>query len=612
MLPIETGAASSATAPSPVLPIGAVPPAPVQPHPSVVDGAGISAVGTLPTAALQGAETQTSAALSPPLATALELPGVRLYQARLIHAAGGPIADETCLFFNRKGEILGERRTDRDGRVSLADFALPKPSLTGRAEKPSLFSLPESAILVLPDVLEGFDESIQPSFPWGKNRGQRDDGRRFDPTFHLVPANLPAVEIQIGALTEEQKLQYVRWFYAGQNAIYTGGTVARFDGVRKRWLWPRPGLSCNAHVNFFLGFWFNYNQFFPAAASGTETRYLPMLDSSSRPFQYGAETRRDRGYAEFVEAVAPDGAQGFSRSFAARDPRGTVSYLRMSRFFTWSDTGNPQLNAAGDELVRALGDFNVYSVSDCNTDARRAVAVEVGRWWVKQHRADQDFGFSGADYTATVTERAQNGRTTRKTVPLSQLTDKQVDGLEERILQKVLWHLDENARASDRALLDLLYERGPQRNYPPALITAVTALLDRNIRQARDPAPWRRLRDQLQQESHVTLIELDHHGGIVMPRGAGGVPREQGTGVELWKFSADGTVRNRLPIILRRYTPAPGDFLHLALWRLKPLRPGGYAPDDAATRAQEQRAGGRGQEADGVDVDAPPRFLVAS
>ena len=560
--PVSSGAALSLTALSPVLPIGAVPSAPSQPHPTVVGSPGTVAVGVASTAALQSPAT-TSAALSPHLTTALELPGVRVYQARLIDAAGEPIVDEACLFFNQKGELLGESRTDRDGQVRLIDFALPKPSLISKAGKPSLLHFPESAILVLPDVLEGFNEKTERSLLWGKNRGRRNDDRRFDPSFHQVPANLSAVTIQIGALTPEQKFQYVQWFLAERKAKWTRQVAVRFE--EKRWLWHGAGHSCNAHANFFLGFWFNYNRLFPAAASGTETRYLPMLDSSSRPFRYVTATLSDRGYLEFVEEVVLPGAQGFSRSFSAREPKGTVHYLRMSQFFTWSDTGTPQLNKAGKDLVRALGDFNVYSVSDCNTAARKATALDLVRSWVKRHRADQDFGFSGADYTVTVTERGPKGKITKKALPLSQLTDAQVNGLKKQILQKVLWHLDDR-RKSDQDLLDLLYKQ--------------------------------------------VLLE-DHHGGILMPRGAGGAERQAGSPVEIWKFSADGDEGNRLPIIQRPFPPKKDEFLHLAIWRLKPLRPGGYAPDDPATRAQAQRVDEKGK-ADGVDVDALPRFLATS
>src|SRR5262249_52455302 len=223
-----------------------------------------------------------------------------------------------------------------------------------------------------------------------------------------------------------------------------------------------------------------------AAASSTEMRYLPMLDASTDPYPYGRETRHDRGYADFVKAAAVANAQGFAGNFTGRGgAKATVFYLRMSRFFTWSDSGNPQLNADGETLVRALGKFNVYSVSSCNSDARQSVALEVVRGWVRQHRQDQDFGFAGADYAATVTARDPQGRSARRSIPLSQLTETQVDGLDERILQKVLWHLDEAARASDRELLDYLYERS---GYPAALVAAVTAHLDRKIQQAKDPA----------------------------------------------------------------------------------------------------------------------------
>jgi hypothetical protein len=583
------------TAPSPSLPVGAVPGGSVLPNPAVVgDPSAAAAAGATPAAGLTGVETRTSPALSLPLAVAPELPGVRLYQARLLDAGGNAVADETCLFFDQDGKLLGERRTDRDGRVSLIDFPPAKPSPAESKPRQVLAAFPElegCAVLVLPDVLEGFDDKTEPSLPWGKNQGKRDDGRRFDPSFHVVPVNLPAVDIRLGSLTQEQKFQYLRWFYGEENATYPrNSSVARFDESRKRWSWPRPGLSCNPHANFFLGFWFNYNRSFPSAASATAMSYLPMLDCSTATYRYGSETRRDRGYSEFVEAVTPAATQYFSvRSgeFPGKDPNKSTNpqyyahYLRMSQFFTWSDAGDPQLNAAGEQLVRELGDFNVYSVTNLDTDVKKAAALAVVRWWLKQSRGKDTFGFGGADYAVTV--QGKKGK-----VLLPDLTDAQVDGVDDKTLQKILWHLDDS-RATDQELLRYLYDK---LDFPQPLIDAVRPVLDPKA-QAK-----------LQKERRASLLNVDHHGGVVMPRGPAGAPLTPGSAVELWKFSADGRPTKPQATIQRKYTPNPNEFLHLAIWRLKPLRPGGLAPDDDDTSAQAQEKGG-------VDINALPRFVVA-
>jgi hypothetical protein len=99
------------------------------------------------------------------------------------------------------------------------------------------------------------------------------------------------------------------------------------------------------------------------------------------------------------------------------------------------------------------------------------------------------------------------------------------------------------------------------------------------------------------------VVTWDHHCGTLLVREPDKQPLTAKTKREdrqLWTFSADGTTTNPLAIIMREFAKKKGNlyknFLHLAIWRLKPLA-GGFAPDGARANAG------------GIGVDWPPRFI---
>lgn len=105
------------------------------------------------------------------------------------------------------------------------------------------------------------------------------------------------------------------------------------------------------------------------------------------------------------------------------------------------------------------------------------------------------------------------------------------------------------------------------------------------------------------------IINWDHHAGILLKRGPGG---SDPTGVEaskleLWYFPADGTHQSPRPIVMKsmldRTAPVnhgltlDGWFVHLSIWKLNTLRPGGFAPQSFLSNKG------------GLSIDEPPRFV---
>jgi hypothetical protein len=89
----------------------------------------------------------------------------------------------------------------------------------------------------------------------------------------------------------------------------------------------------------------------------------------------------------------------------------------------------------------------------------------------------------------------------------------------------------------------------------------------------------------------VDRLNVDHHCGILYRRKDG----------SLYTFPADGGKQNGPLIVEKSFAGAfmYRRMLYLAIWRVKPLRGGGYAPVDADTEANAGR----------ISLDNPSRLL---
>lgn len=584
--------------------------------------------------------------------------GWRWVEVEVLAQAGKGLPDERCQLFKiTDGTRIAEAKTDKNGVVKF--WLPPKSSAETAREKEELDRLHkkqaprssqvlmealygEMAVLVFPDILEGFEltevnlDKMKPPSVSGTVSPYKcesaKDTRRFDFHFHVVPLGRPRFQVKIGDLTAEEKFQYIRWIYQQKpTSTYQGYrgyyevagkalTNPRGEGFKqeKRWLFPKAGVKCNAHVNFFLGYWFNYNEKFSPEAPDTEIAYLTQLDSSDDAFTYSGHNRRDRGYSDFMSAVTASGGTSFkgfqNKTGALRRGPGLDQYpyyIRMSQFFDWD--GN-LIQAEYDKLVEQLADFNVYSVSDLvdgdapdnkaqtkkKGDLEKALAPGVvsevtadpnikpeNRAAEIKRRLDEKVATAFADWMAirqwgrkiAPTKKIREWLVTRKTearfadlrtlagTPLSRLTDEQIRSLtlKESLIWHVLWLLDES-RTDDRELM-------------------------RSVRDDRD---------------YNCALALGHHCGVLLKRGPKGEPLTGAAGseVKLWKFSADNDVGKDGGEWLREYGKgihkgAKNEFMHLAIWRLKDLRTGGFAPQDQQTR------GNRGK----LSLDSPPRFI---
>ncbi|MBV9879904.1 MAG: hypothetical protein JO180_05370 [Gemmatirosa sp.] len=306
-----------------------------------------------------------------------------------------------------------------------------------------------------------------------------------------------------------------------------------------------------------------------------------MLDCGNDSFAYREGVRKQhRGYAEFLEPLHefhaathrpfyndktypgrarnllpllnPDGspivdAKGNTISRTVR-PEFFIKYIRLSQFI---DYDSRQLTAAGRLLVDRLADFNVYSVSEYYGDdatERRVNAVNATHAWLRKYRA-------------LARLQRYTGVRDGKTVPMAQLTDGEIATLPLKLMWKILWQLDDE-QPEDAELLASLR----------------------------------------------TYLNVDHHGGIIVKRTPDGGPYP-GTGpARLYKFSADGTDSHQDPIVLSDFVAEIGKrstyneslFTHYGFFKLRPLRDGGFAPGDAATRAAVARK---------IDLDALSRFI---
>lgn len=504
----------------------------------------------------------------------------RRYKIKVLTGAGEPLKQERCILV-MPGEHGIEARTNSAGVVEFT-VAAPPPSTLPDVRA----GLVEPPLLLLPDILEEFfrpgEAAVgQPGAPLltelkhqhDKQRKYHRGDRRAHPVLALASGE---AEVRVDLLTEQEKFEHFRWSYVDNRAEYVTASPGDYITRNARWEWGLGSL-CNQHINFFLGYWFNYNSKFSASGSGTDMAYLPLLDCGNGKFPYGKETKTHRGYQEFVEPVLDFHAATHIPAFndlvfpgreeikkPAKTPEGNpvtsengktvydvfperyVKYVRLSQFIDWTTR---KLNARGEHLVAALADFNVYSVAEFfahdrqEQQRRRDGALAKTRAWLKANRA--------LPHLQVYTQHRAG-----KPVALAGLTDAEIQGMGDTLLWEILWKLDDEQPADAALLADL--------------------------RQG---------------------LNVDHHAGLLIKRapGDGSQPPRRGEAVELFKFSADSSPRR---IKLKKFVEsvgARGDeplFTHYAFWRLKPLRPGGFAPIP-------EIPGSSG----GLDLEAPPRFI---
>jgi hypothetical protein len=423
----------------------------------------------------------------------------------LLSDRGNPIPDERCQLFAADGSIV-EQRTDSSGVARFV--ALPAADIvTARSEdvyRPGV---------VFPDIMEEWADS--PLGDFGKQDGFRFDHRRGDGTVHFVDASPNPVDIRLNSLTEEERLQHFIQSYTDHGAVYGNSDPREFKVATQYWLWGK-GAVCNQHVNFFLGYWCNYNDRFTSSGSSTLMTALPMYSSDKHAFvkhdDDKAVTVRHRGYSEFLEPVTGFGKaarSGYVHGDASTVPGPAecekayryVEYIRMSEMFVDSDGAR---TAAGERLLAALGSINVYSVSDIKYKKRAHAAEKIRRFM-------------------------------RKHLGQFEMTSSEVGKMKEQGCFDAVWGLD--ASDSENATL---------------------------LRDLSDDIIW---------DHHAGVLLKRAKGGGPLT----GAPGEE---IELWTFSADGGGDGPPdPIVFKPFTKDLQNrrFFHAGIWHLRPLRSGGFA-----------------------------------
>ncbi|APR86691.1 hypothetical protein A7982_12040 [Minicystis rosea] len=150
--------------------------------------------------------------------------------------------------------------------------------------------------------------------------------RREDSLMHTVAAGVPAARqtITVAHLDEAQKLAHFCRAYTDNSAVYGAAKPHAFGVDPPRWQWGR-GALCNEHVNFFLAFWFNYNDRFTEGGSATCMDALPTFSSARQKIWNG----HHRGYREYLSPSRAAGspidtrASGASSNITSRMPIST-------------------------------------------------------------------------------------------------------------------------------------------------------------------------------------------------------------------------------------------------------------------------------------------------
>lgn len=463
----------------------------------------------------------------------------------VVNDRGKPLADERCILWNADGSTI-EKKTNSEGVVWFDnlpyyfDEDLSQEDITRPAFQ-------------LPDILEEWNSTTKSDFP------KPDSYRSGDRNVWFVPAFVPKFQVMVNQLSEEDKFQHFRHAYEDNGAIYEHSNPQDFSTAQRRWNWGK-GAVCNQHVNFFLGYWFNYNHEFTKRGYYTTTVCLPLysskkhkfFDSDGKPFEH-------RGYAEFVEAVSGEGIDpsadvpesdsciaSYNKAYLA------ANYLRISRYF---DRKTREPNDKGKALIASLANFNFYSVSDITEHAESENAVKDTRQWLEKHKAKtiQETKHVSKHKTVVTTKVVLQDDFRQRVSDIS--ADKEIKHLSHEEIWSIIWILGD-----DDEELKLLKSL----------------------------------------EKH---LNKDHHGGILLKRLRGGdppLPDSKPEDCELWTFSADGAHVPGPVIRMKKF--ADNDlktrkFYHLAIWKSKSLSSGGYAPGEPNDNEGH------------IDTNEPPRFI---
>lgn len=413
--------------------------------------------------------------------------------------------------------------------------------------------------LVFPDILESFSQAYQAP-PKTLHKRSVAEGARYknDGNHHLL---LPELlnEIHLNRLTAEDKFQYYRMAFESARAFYTTGSPAYYQPDQRKpdarspqfFQFRRNGTSCNPHMNTFMGFWYNYNLKYSNTGGSTTAATLPMFDRANHVFGPG---KQHRGYSDFVaelpEALGTRNVKLVNDVVTFEEAHYEKIYqhavhIRLAEYF--DQKGNFRSGARA-RLMAALGDFNVYSISDLLGHVDSA-ANAVRRWLTQQLQDDATLGakafvFHGITYVDKLPD-----------------AKKQVKGVKYRAV----------ATLNANQLLEAAWE------------------LDAN--NAAEAECINSLRK---------LLNADHHGGILLKRGPGGVspvghPADK---LELWTFSADTGDFIHHKAFNQNFMSKVHKFPYYAIWALAPLEPGGFAPNLTDPAVEKD-----------VDFAAPPRFV---
>jgi hypothetical protein len=311
------------------------------------------------------------------------------FELKLVSARGKPLAGETCQLFDPSGKLV-EKKTDRNGVVRFDGLPLLPPANVDWQDC-------SHPAVVFPDILEEW--AATPEGKFGKNCGERDDHRKYDGMVHFMPTLETCTEVRLTHLTEEQKLQHFIHAYTDNKARYDTAKPKVYSNEEQRWNWGK-GAVCNQHVNFFLGYWFNYGKDFTTAGSATAMCYLPLFSSAMHKFG----STKHRGYLEFLRPTTgfgetlgssydPDDEKTWPQEKTASKAFKCIEYIRMARYFDF-DTGAP--TDRGKELIDALDPVNAYSVGDIKSKDVADAEKEI-RAWLKKNKATKATGKSDKD-----------------------------------------------------------------------------------------------------------------------------------------------------------------------------------------------------------------------
>lgn len=222
------------------------------------------------------------------------------------------------------------------------------------------------------DVLEAWPPLRGPASSISSDAIPKPEGfSKGDTTAHKVDTCVVADEqvVVVNRLTVPEKLSHFVHAYVDNHAVWSNAKPSFFLGSPPRWRWG-VGSVCNQHVNFFLGYWFNFNEQFTANGSATMMAALPTFTSEK---QIVWKTTKHRGYKEFLAPIT-GGDLTYHHASLDRD----LEYFWIGHYFD-KTTGAPR----GD-LFDKLGEINVYSLSDASPKKTGAALAAV-RGFLTEH-----------------------------------------------------------------------------------------------------------------------------------------------------------------------------------------------------------------------------------